>query len=125
MLLLAVVFTVLTFVLPSLSVPLEAQARATPALRNTLIQLLSAMEDNDMGQIRSVSTKQGYQFMVRALNNHREAGKILRTIGTREAASRVRWIKVTETFARGRVKFVLIDFITQGGKWKFNGATVE
>ncbi len=103
----------------------SAQVRPTPELRIALQQFLDAVANDDMGRIHALSTKSGYQLIVRALNNHKEASKMLKVIGAEYAASRVRWMKVTDTFARGKVKFVFVDLIVQRGRWKFNNATMQ
>ena len=102
-----------------------AQVRPTPALHVALENFLDALAHDDLDRLHVLSTKKGYRFIVNALNEHREASRILQTIGAENVASRVHWIKVTDTFARGKVKFVLVDFIIQSGKWKFNDATAE
>jgi len=102
-----------------------AQIRPTPALRISVDKFLDAVGNDDLGHLRPVTTRRGYHFIVRALNNHKEASKLLKMIGTATAASHVHWTEITQTVARGKVKWVTIEFVLEQGKWKFNGATAE
>ncbi len=100
-----------------------AQIRPTPELRRSVTRFLDAIEQNDLTTVRTLSTKRGYQFVVRAVNNHREAGRILDIIGTSSIVSRIRWWEITPSVARGRVRWVTIQFVFEQGKWKFDAAS--
>ncbi len=100
----------------------SAQNQQVMILRSTLQNLLAAVENRNGGQIHLLSTKKGYQFLVRALNRHPDAAKILKAMGTSSAVSHVRWINLTNTSAQGQVKWVMFNFVVEDGRWKFDGA---